>query len=52
MKKGERKASRPPGLRAEYDFTNGIRGKYADRVGATIRVVVLDPRPRKRRKAS
>jgi hypothetical protein len=32
-------------MRAEYDFSNGIRGKYADRFtsGRVVRVVVLAP---------
>jgi hypothetical protein len=32
-------------LRAEYDFSGGIRGKYADRFasGRLVRVVVLAP---------
>lgn len=42
MKKTKRKSSRPD-LRAEYDFAKGVRGKYADRVGPTTRLVMLDP---------
>ena len=32
-------------MRAEYDFTGGVRGKYAGRFtpGRTVRVVVLAP---------
>jgi hypothetical protein len=30
-------------MRAEYDFTGGIRGKYAQRYAAGSNVVVLDP---------
>lgn len=30
-------------LRAEYDFSQGIRGKYAGRFAAGSNVVVLDP---------
>lgn len=31
------------GLRAQYDFSAGQRGKYADRYRAGTNVVVLDP---------
>ena len=33
------------GMRAEYDFTGGVRGKYAGRFGTgrVVRVVVLAP---------
>jgi len=30
-------------MRAEYDFSKGIRGKYARRFAAGTNVVVLDP---------
>jgi hypothetical protein len=30
-------------MRAEYDFTGGVRGKYADRYAAGTNVVLLDP---------
>ena len=30
-------------MRAEYDFSKGVRGKYADRFLAQSNVVVLDP---------
>lgn len=30
-------------MRAEYDFKDGVRGKYAGRVPAGGRVVVLEP---------
>lgn len=30
-------------MRAEYDFTGGVRGKYAQRYAAGSNVVVLDP---------
>lgn len=52
MKKGSpksRKRTRPAAsrangdLRAEYDFSAGQRGKYADRYRAGTNVVVLDP---------
>ena len=30
-------------LRAEYDFSAGVRGKYASRLGRGTNVVILDP---------
>ncbi len=30
-------------MRAEYDFSGGIRGKYAERYRAGTNVVLLDP---------
>jgi hypothetical protein len=30
-------------MRAEYDFSEGVRGKYADRYAQGTNVVVLDP---------
>jgi len=30
-------------MRAEYDFTGGIRGKYAKRYASGTNVVVLEP---------
>ncbi len=30
-------------MRAEYDFSNGVRGKYADRYREGTNVVLLDP---------
>ena len=30
-------------MREEYDFTSGVRGKYADRFAEASNVVVLDP---------
>jgi hypothetical protein len=41
-----KKAKRPkPGeqMRSEYDFSGGVRGKYAQRYAAGSNVVVLDP---------
>lgn len=32
-----------PDMRAEYDFSDGVRGKYADRFAEGSNVVVLDP---------
>lgn len=38
------KQSRPdPDLRDEYDFSGGVRGKYAKRFAAGCNVVILDP---------
>lgn len=31
------------GMREEYDFSGGVRGKYADRFAEGSNVVVLDP---------
>jgi len=30
-------------MREEYDFSSGVRGKYADRFATGSNVVVLDP---------
>jgi hypothetical protein len=30
-------------MRAEYDFTGGVRGKYADRYRGGANVVLIDP---------
>ena len=30
-------------MRAEYDFSGGVRGKYAERYAQGTNVVVLDP---------
>lgn len=32
-----------PDVRDEYDFDDGVRGKYADRFAEGSNVVVLDP---------
>jgi hypothetical protein len=32
-----------PDMRDEYDFSQGVRGKYADRFAEGSKVVVLDP---------
>jgi len=34
---------RAPEMRAEYDFTGGVRGKYVDRYRQGTNVVLLDP---------
>jgi hypothetical protein len=37
-------AKRPTsGMRAEYDFSGGVRGKYVDRYRRGINVVLLEP---------
>ena len=41
-----KKASKPSprrGMRPEYDFSHGVRGKYAARFRAGSNIVVLDP---------
>lgn len=43
MSKKHRKASEPDEMRAEYDFSGGVRGKYAHRYAEGTNVVVLDP---------
>ena len=35
--------SSEPGMRKEYDFSDGLRGKYFDRLAEGSTVVVLDP---------
>jgi hypothetical protein len=40
MKKG---STREPEMRDEYDFSGGVRGKYATRFADGSNVVVLDP---------
>ncbi len=42
MKKAKKPKSNDT-MRAEYDFTGGVRGKYAQRYAAGSNVVVLDP---------
>lgn len=42
MKKPDHKPS-DPDMRDEYDFSKGIRGKYADRFAKGTNVVVLEP---------
>lgn len=42
MKKANRKG-RESVMRAEYDFSNGVRGKYARRYAQGTNVVVLEP---------
>src|SRR6185503_12719147 len=40
MKKGSRRGS---GMRDHYDFSGGVRGKYAARYAQGSNVIVLDP---------
>jgi len=42
MKKTSSKSA-DPDLRAEYDFSGGVRGKYARRYAQGTNVVVLEP---------
>ena len=42
MKKARRKPAKDE-MRAEYDFSKGVRGKYAARMGRTTTLVVLEP---------
>jgi hypothetical protein len=37
------KRERNPDLLAEYDFSGGVRGKYAERYRQGTNIVVLDP---------
>jgi hypothetical protein len=34
---------RTPEMKAEYNFSGGVRGKYADRYRQGINVVLIDP---------
>jgi hypothetical protein len=43
MSKKRSKVSEPDEMRAEYDFSGGVRGKYARRYAEGTNVVVLDP---------
>jgi hypothetical protein len=42
MKKAAKKSSAPD-MRAEYDFSQGVRGKYAKRYAEGTNIVVLAP---------
>jgi hypothetical protein len=42
MKKAN-KSRKAPGMREEYDFSGGVRGKYAKRYAKGSNVVILDP---------
>ena len=39
----ERDKVRGPEMREEYDFSDGVRGKYASRFAEGSNVIVLDP---------
>ncbi len=41
--KGSRSRKAAPEMRDEYDFSRGVRGKYAARFAEGSNVVVLDP---------
>lgn len=45
MSKDDKDATEPTvdEMRSEYDFSNAVRGKYADRIKEGSHVVVLDP---------
>ena len=42
MKKASRKRARDE-MRAEYDFSKGVRNKYAGRIARTTTIVLLEP---------
>lgn len=42
MKKAKRKLEDDE-MRPEYDFSGGVRGKYAGRIGRKATVVILEP---------
>jgi hypothetical protein len=42
MKKPRSKRAAPD-MRAEYDFSGGVRGKYADRYCLGVNVILLEP---------
>jgi hypothetical protein len=41
--KSPKKKAKVPEMREEYDFSQGMRGKYAKRYVAGSNVIVLDP---------
>ena len=43
MKKDEKSTEVVSEMRPEYDFSSGVRGKYASRLTEGSRIVVLDP---------
>ena len=43
MKKPKKTHPEPDTLRPEYDFSKGVRGKYAGRFTSDVKVVMLDP---------
>ncbi len=48
----KRKSQKEPEMRAEYDFSGGVRGKYYKRYLESTNVVVLEPDVHKRFKNS
>ncbi|MBM4020050.1 MAG: hypothetical protein FJ288_17320, partial [Planctomycetes bacterium] len=38
-----KRMNRDPGMLKEYDFSRGVRGKYAKRYARGTNVVVIDP---------
>jgi hypothetical protein len=38
-----KKAKEKDGMRAEYDFSSGVRGKYAKKFSEGTNLVLLDP---------
>lgn len=47
-----KRRSKDPAMRAEYDFSGGVRGKYYQRYVESSNVVVLEPDVHKRFKNS
>ena len=43
MKNTDKASDSSDDLRPEYDFSGGVRGKYAQRVREGTNIVVLDP---------
>jgi hypothetical protein len=43
MKKKPNKVASEVEMRSEYDFSGGIRGKYAERCARGTNIVLLDP---------
>ena len=43
MNKGSKTRKKPLDMRQEYDFSSGVRGKYAAQYSAGTNVIVLDP---------
>jgi hypothetical protein len=43
MKKKDSSAKRTSGMRTEYDFSRGVRGKYAKRYAEGSNLILIDP---------
>jgi hypothetical protein len=43
MKKSKKSTADRDTMRAEYDFSGGVRGKYAGRFPQVVKAVLLDP---------